>query len=62
VALDLALEEFARLAPRQAKVVELRYLGRLSEEEIAAEPRASASGQTRYVCNRPYDHSSLIGP
>jgi RNA polymerase sigma factor (TIGR02999 family) len=35
VALDLALEEFAKLAPRQARVVELRYFGGLSEEEIA---------------------------
>ena len=34
VALDLALEEFAKVAPRQAKVVELRYFGGLSEEEI----------------------------
>ena len=35
VALDLALEEFAKVAPRQARVVELRYFGGLSEEEIA---------------------------
>jgi RNA polymerase sigma factor (TIGR02999 family) len=35
VALDEALEAFARLAPRQAKVVELRYFGGLSEEETA---------------------------
>ena len=35
VALDDALEAFAKLAPRQAKVVELRYFGGLSEEEIA---------------------------
>jgi RNA polymerase sigma factor (TIGR02999 family) len=35
VALDAALEEFAKLAPRQAKVVELRYFGGLSEQEIA---------------------------
>jgi RNA polymerase sigma factor (TIGR02999 family) len=35
VALDLALEEFAKVAPRQAKVVELRYFAGLSEEEIA---------------------------
>jgi RNA polymerase sigma factor (TIGR02999 family) len=34
VALDGALEAFARVAPRQAKVVELRYFGGLSEEEI----------------------------
>jgi len=35
VALDEALEEFAKMAPRQAKVVELRYFGGLSEEDIA---------------------------
>jgi RNA polymerase sigma factor (TIGR02999 family) len=33
--LDEALEEFARIAPRQARVVELRYFAGLSEEEIA---------------------------
>jgi RNA polymerase sigma factor (TIGR02999 family) len=35
LALDEALEELARLAPRQAKVVELRYFGGMSEEEAA---------------------------
>lgn len=34
VALDDALAEFAEIAPRQAKVVELRYFGGLSEGEI----------------------------
>jgi RNA polymerase sigma factor (TIGR02999 family) len=34
VALDEALTAFADLAPRQAKVVELRYFGGLQEEEI----------------------------
>jgi len=34
VALDDALEAFARIAPRQARVVELRYFGGLQEEEI----------------------------
>jgi RNA polymerase sigma factor (TIGR02999 family) len=34
VALDDALAAFARIAPRQAKVVELRYFGGLDEEEI----------------------------
>jgi RNA polymerase sigma factor (TIGR02999 family) len=34
LALDEALTEFSRLAPRQAKVVELRYFGGLTEEEI----------------------------
>jgi RNA polymerase sigma factor (TIGR02999 family) len=35
VALDEALEAFSKLAPRQAKVVELRYFGGLSEEQTA---------------------------
>jgi RNA polymerase sigma factor (TIGR02999 family) len=34
VALDDALAAFAQIAPRQAKVVELRFFGGLSEEEI----------------------------
>jgi len=36
LALDDALTTFSRLAPRQAKVVELRYFGGLTEEEIVA--------------------------
>ena len=36
LALDEALVEFAQVAPRQAKVVELRYFGGLTEEEIVA--------------------------
>jgi RNA polymerase sigma factor (TIGR02999 family) len=35
LALHEALDEFARIAPRQAKVVELRYFGGLSEDETA---------------------------
>jgi len=35
VALDEALTAFSTVAPRQAKLVELRYFGGLSEEEIA---------------------------
>jgi len=34
--LDEALARFAKVAPRQAKVVELRYFGGLTEEEIVA--------------------------
>ena len=36
LALDEALTAFSRVAPRQAKVVELRYFGGLTEEEIIA--------------------------
>ena len=35
VELDEALEAFSKLAPRQAKVVELRYFGGLNEEDTA---------------------------
>ncbi len=41
VALDAALEEFAKLAPRQAKVVEMRYFGGLDEKQIAEILRTS---------------------
>jgi RNA polymerase sigma factor (TIGR02999 family) len=41
IALDDALEAFAKLAPRQAKVVELRYFAGLSEEEIAEVTKTS---------------------
>jgi RNA polymerase sigma factor (TIGR02999 family) len=36
LALDEALTSFSQVAPRQAKVVELRYFGGLTEEEIVA--------------------------
>ena len=36
LALDDALTAFAQVAPRQAKVVELRYFGGLTDEEIVA--------------------------
>jgi RNA polymerase sigma factor (TIGR02999 family) len=42
VALDDALAAFATIAPRQAKVVELRYFGGLQEEEIVAVLQISA--------------------
>ena len=35
VALDDALEALSKIAPRKAKIVELRYFGGLSEEEAA---------------------------
>jgi RNA polymerase sigma factor (TIGR02999 family) len=36
LAVDEALTAFSQLAPRQAKVVELRYFGGLTEDEIVA--------------------------
>ena len=48
LALDEALTAFSQLAPRQAKVVELRYFGGLTEEEIvAALEHLAAHGQAR---------------
>lgn len=42
LALDDALTTFAQAAPRQARVVELRYFGGLTEDEIAAALAISA--------------------
>ena len=41
LALDAALAEFAKVAPRQAQVIELRYFGGLDEKEIAEVLRVS---------------------
>ena len=41
LALDDALTAFSQIAPRQAKVVELRYFGGMSEEETAEVLRSS---------------------
>ena len=43
IALDDALDGLARLAPRQARVVELRYFGGLSVEETATVLDSSAA-------------------
>jgi RNA polymerase sigma factor (TIGR02999 family) len=42
LALDDALTAFSQVAPREAKVVELRYFGGLTEEEIVAVLKISA--------------------
>jgi RNA polymerase sigma factor (TIGR02999 family) len=41
LALDEALTAFSQMAPRQAKVVELRYFGGLTEDEIVAALKVS---------------------
>jgi RNA polymerase sigma factor (TIGR02999 family) len=41
LALDDALTAFSQVAPRQAKVVEMRYFGGLTEEEIVAALKVS---------------------
>ena len=47
VALDDALVELARLAPRQGQVVELRYFGGLSVKEVAEVLQVSTDTVTR---------------
>lgn len=47
VALDDALQAFSKIAPRQAKIVELRYFGGLSEEETAEVLRISTRSVRR---------------
>jgi RNA polymerase sigma factor (TIGR02999 family) len=47
LALDDALEVLAKMDPRKAKVVELRYFGGLSVEEAAEVLQVSAETVTR---------------
>jgi len=47
LALDEALTAFSQIAPRPAKVVELRYFGGLTEEEIVAALKISARSVER---------------
>ena len=47
VALDDALETLSKAAPRQARIVELRYFGGLSEEETAEVMKISARSVRR---------------
>jgi RNA polymerase sigma factor (TIGR02999 family) len=47
MALDAALRDFAKAAPRQAKVVELRYFGGLSVEEIGEVTKMSTRSVER---------------
>jgi len=47
LSLDRALDDLAALDPRQAQIVELRYFGGLSEQEVAAVLSLSRSTVTR---------------
>jgi len=47
LALDLALDELSRLDARQGQIVELRYFGGLSEQEVAAVLSLSRATVTR---------------
>jgi len=47
IALDQALVELARIDPRQGQIMELRYFGGLSEQEVAAVLSISRATVTR---------------
>ena len=47
MALDAAMEDLAKAAPRQAKIVELRYFGGLSIAEIAEVMKMSTRSAER---------------
>lgn len=47
LSLDVALDELARLDPRQAQVVELRYFGGMSEQEVGVVLSLSRATVTR---------------
>ena len=47
LSLDVALDDFARRDARQAQIVELRYFGGLSEQEVAAALSLSRATVTR---------------
>lgn len=68
LALDDALSAFSKVAPRQAKIVELRYFGGLTDEEIAAalniSPRTVRRDWdvARAWLLRELRHSTRVGP
>ena len=63
VALDDALEALSKIAPRQAKIVELRYFGGLSEEETAEVLKISARSVRRdWQFARAWLMRELSGP
>lgn len=63
VALDDALQALSKIAPRQAKIVELRYLGGLSEEETAEVLKISTRSVRRdWYFARAWLMRELSGP
>jgi len=54
LALHLALEDLAKLDPRQASIVELRYFGGLTEEEVARTMDLSAKTIQREVASAKF--------
>ena len=60
VALDEALETFSKVAPRQAKLVELRYFGGLTIEETAVAMELSpATVKREWVMARAWLYQTL---
>jgi RNA polymerase sigma factor (TIGR02999 family) len=63
LALDAALTAFAQVAPRQAKVVELRYFGGMTEEQAAAALGTSLRTVRRdWQFAKAWLHQELDGP
>jgi RNA polymerase sigma factor (TIGR02999 family) len=63
VALDDALEALSKIAPRQAKIVELRYFGGLSDEESAEVMKISVRSVRRdWQFARAWLMRELSGP
>jgi RNA polymerase sigma factor (TIGR02999 family) len=54
LALHLALEDLAALDPRQAEIVELRYFGGLTEDEVAAVKHLSPATVRREVASAKF--------
>jgi RNA polymerase sigma factor (TIGR02999 family) len=60
--LDAALEQLASIRPRQAVIVELRYFGGLSEDDVAAVLSVSRATVTReWQAARAWLYRCLIG-
>ncbi|MFA5910906.1 MAG: ECF-type sigma factor [Vicinamibacterales bacterium] len=63
LALDAALERLAALEPQQAKIVELRYFGGLTVEEVGeALDIASATVKRHWTLARAWLRKELAGP
>jgi RNA polymerase sigma factor (TIGR02999 family) len=62
IALDTALEKLAALDPQQAKIVELRYFGGMTVEEVAEAMEISpATVKRHWTVARAWLHKELTG-
>jgi RNA polymerase sigma factor (TIGR02999 family) len=63
LALDAALDKLAALDPQQAKIVELRYFGGMTVEEVAESLGVSpATVKRHWTVARAWLHQELSGP